>query len=429
VPFSGNSGKDTQFTEWYLDGAAKTLGWLIGVHRQAGWLRDLFILQPGFGLRPNFTYGSAEYQRQACIASDWDRQIAVYAGMPNVFIQCTWIDGIHPYAADLAVVSNQAAWYRLQVLGTAIGKGKRMSGENTATDWTYLDEDRVFQLDALKQGYRDMWFLTYPSLSAASNPIVDLPHTTQNVTYLRDSTTTLPTLLKPTAVSSPVLYLTASAGVSASGGLITQWNDQTTNANNTATVSGTARPTLVSSGGPNGLPYVSFNGTANILTLASSPFNLAAYTVFIVARTYASGGFMGKIGGAAGDSLRKLEFGMSPGGQFYTRAGSDTEYNEYYSQNSLFNSWHLYSATMRAGNDFDMNVDGANETRNVADGTISAAFKPTPFNSQLLALGREGINGGFSHVDIAELMIVPTAVDVATRQRIETYFRLAYRLF
>lgn len=429
IPFTGDGTKDTQFTNWYLDAAARTLKWLIDAHRQAGWKRDLFILQPGFGLRPNFVYGSDDYQRQACVGSDWEGQIAVYSSMTNVFIQCTWIDGIHPYATDLTVVSNQASWYRLKTLGENAGKGKRMSGENTATDWTYLDEDRVFQLDALAQGYRDMWFLTYPSMAAASSPVVDLAHTAQNIIYHANSAAALPTLLPPTAVCSPLVYLTASSGVSATGSAVTQWNDQTANGNNTATASGTTRPTLVASGGPNNLPYLSFDGSANMLTLAASPFNLATYTIFVVARTYQAGGFMGKIGGAAGDSLRKMELGMSSGGQFYTRAGSDTDYNEYFSQNSLFNTWHLYSTTMRAGDDFDMNIDGANETRNVADGTIGFAFKPTPFNNELLAIGREGTNGAFSRIDIAEILIIPTAIDQATRQRIETYFRLAYKLF
>ncbi|MGV9002191.1 MAG: hypothetical protein ACOH18_04555 [Candidatus Saccharimonadaceae bacterium] len=429
VPFSGNAGKDTQFTDWYLDAAAQTLQWLITVHRSAGWKRDLFILQPGFGIRSTMPYGSDDYKRQACIASDWDRQIAVYGTMSNVFIQCTWIDGIHPYGSDLSLTSNQAAWYRLQEIGKTVNKGKRMSGENTATDWNYLDEDRIFQLDALVQGYRDMWFLTYPSLAAATNGVVNLAHTTANIAYLRDSTSPLPTLLKPTAVTSPLLYLSASSGVIATGGAITQWNDQSSNGNNTITASGTARPTLVSSGGPNGLPYVSFNGTANVLTFPSAPFDLAAYTVFVVARTYGAGGFMGKIGGTSGNSLRKFELGMSSGGQFYTRAGSDSEYSEYYTGSSLFGGWHVYSATMRAGDDFDMNVDGANQTRNMADGTLSSAFHPTPFNSELLALGREGIGGGFSHIDIAEVLMLPSALDVATRQRVETYFRLAYKLF
>jgi hypothetical protein len=429
VPFSGDSGKDTQFTEWYLDSLATVLDWLIKLHRTSGWLRDVFILLPGFGIRDTFAYGSADYQRQACVGSDWERQVAVFAHMPSVHMQCTWIDGIHPFATDLTVKSNQAAWYRLLEIAQDSGKSKRIAGENTAINWTYLDEDRVFQLDALAQGYRDMWFLTYPSLAAASSPVVDLPHTAANITYLRNKAAPKPVLLSPTTVSTPLLYLTANTGVVSSSNAVTQWNDQSGQGNNSIVASGAMRPTLHPTGGPNNQSYLAFNGTSNYLTFASAPFNLAMYTIFILARVHTSGAFMGKVGGAAGQTLRKLEMGMSPGGQLYTRAGSDTEYNEAYTSNSMLGAWHLFSTTMRAGNDFDMNIDGANQTRNVADGTINFSFFPTPFNNELLALGREGAFGGYSQVDIASVMIAGSALDVAARQRVETYFRLAYGVF
>jgi hypothetical protein len=89
----------------------------------------------------------------------------------------------------------------------------------------------------------------------------------------------------PTEISGCVGWWDASdaASITQSGGLVSQWNDKS-GLNNHATASGSARPTLTA-GGLNGRSVMTFDGTANAMTVAANAaFNSNDLTYFVVFR-------------------------------------------------------------------------------------------------------------------------------------------------
>jgi len=112
-----------------------------------------------------------------------------------------------------------------------------------------------------------------------------------------------------TAVSSPTEIAgcvgwwdaSDSASITQSGGLVSQWNDKS-GQNNHATASGSARPTLTA-GGLNGRSVMTFDGSANAMTVAAnSAFNSSDLTYFIVFRqaSAANKGVYTKLSATAG---------------------------------------------------------------------------------------------------------------------------------
>jgi hypothetical protein len=89
----------------------------------------------------------------------------------------------------------------------------------------------------------------------------------------------------PTEISGCVGWWDASdaASITQSGGLVSQWNDKS-GLNNHATASGSARPTLTA-GVLNGRSVMTFDGTANAMTVAANAaFNSNDLTYFVVFR-------------------------------------------------------------------------------------------------------------------------------------------------
>jgi hypothetical protein len=113
----------------------------------------------------------------------------------------------------------------------------------------------------------------------------------------------------PTDISGCVGWWDASdaSSITESSGVISQWSDKS-GLGNHATASGTAQPTLTA-GGLNGRSVVTFDGTANAMTVsANAAFNTANLTYFIVFRqtSTANKGVYTKLNATAGT----LGFGL-----------------------------------------------------------------------------------------------------------------------
>jgi hypothetical protein len=92
-------------------------------------------------------------------------------------------------------------------------------------------------------------------------------------------------------------YVNSTSGVTASGGLVSGWNDLSGNGNNFTGAVG-SQPTLTTVPGQfEGHPVVQFNGSTSVLTMANPT---TPHTVFIVGETTLAGNTLGGIWGAPG---------------------------------------------------------------------------------------------------------------------------------
>lgn len=87
-------------------------------------------------------------------------------------------------------------------------------------------------------------------------------------------------IASPLEIQNCALWLDAGLGVTESGGVVSQWSDQSGNANHAAQSNASLRPTVTTFSGQ---PVISFNGSTQYVTLTSNLTNVEA-TAFAVAR-------------------------------------------------------------------------------------------------------------------------------------------------
>lgn len=106
---------------------------------------------------------------------------------------------------------------------------------------------------------------------------------------------------RPTDISGLFAWYRSDLGVTESGGLVSQWNDQSGNGRNLSEA--TNKPTYSSSGGPNSYPTIVFDGTNDMLsctfTALSQPFS--AFAVFKIDTMEATSGII--CGAASGERI------------------------------------------------------------------------------------------------------------------------------
>jgi hypothetical protein len=108
-------------------------------------------------------------------------------------------------------------------------------------------------------------------------------------------------LADPIAALSPTLWLKADAltGAYADEDVVDAWPDSSGNGNDAAQGTFAAMPTYHASGGSNGMPFVSFDGTDDTLLFGEESLT-GDFTLCVVARAF--GGFFMALGGATDGS-------------------------------------------------------------------------------------------------------------------------------
>jgi len=423
VPYgTANAAQTAQFIAWYLASLKAFMLWQITQIR-AGYAGDLFMMHPGFGLRPDFAVTDAGYKTDASEGTDTNGMMAAYAGMARVYPHGTWTDGIHPYGIDLTTTKNTAAWYFFMQNAKKYGFS-RISGENTGSN-SDTDALRVFEIDAVPAGMTDPWWHEYPSMK--DNVHASIARVGALAKRFRTPGAARPPAVPPlqSAVQSvsPLLCLQAENAVQLDG-LATGWNDTSGRGLNATAQTGAARPAYNVGGGPGGRAYLTFDGVAQFLSFAGATLNVPAHTIFAVVRarnTTATTGFMTKSGGTFNTAdYRRMELGLSSGGNPYFRSGAETTYTEFVPPAALTSNWYLYGVTVRTGSDFDLAMNGAPQSKT---GPLTVTAQATPQN---LLIGQGAPGAEWTPCDVAAIMIYGSALSTAQRQAAETVIRLTY---
>lgn len=229
--------------------------------------------------------------------------------------------------------------------------------------------------------------------------------------------TSLPAIVTVSIGETPaeghlVLSLESDAGVSATGGVVSGWNDSSGRGNDLA-AGGT--PGVTST--PTGLPAVSFDGVDDVLQrgagLTAMPSGNADRSVFLVTRyrSVGMGGFSwgnascNRLFGTTVDTAGRLAVqGWCNGNDFSTSvAGSGT-------------GWLVQTAVLSAG-----------ELRQYKDGALAQIVAHT-FNtsSGSIVLGAEHDLNPHLAMDVAGVLVYDQALGNTQRQAVEDYLRSKY---
>jgi hypothetical protein len=227
----------------------------------------------------------------------------------------------------------------------------------------------------------------------------------------------------PTEISGCALWLDASdaSTITQSGGVVSQWRDKTVNARHFS-ASSTAQPAYT--GTLNGLPVLTFNGSANTMTgnsaAQSAIRNLAGYTVIAVCKPASvAAGERLLLGAGATVIFRIGQQDSRPyaGGR---RVAADALENITSSATGalVVGTAHIHSATV---NHTSQTLSGRLSGAEYGSDTTYMASGLSENSDLSINVGSQSSGYGFYNGDIAELIIFNTALSTADRARVEAY--------
>jgi hypothetical protein len=214
------------------------------------------------------------------------------------------------------------------------------------------------------------------------------------------------------------LHLEADKGVAATLGTVSGWTDQSVEANDLTAV---GDPQWVTVNGPNGQPYVAFDGVGDKLERASNvaglPLGAANRTVFLVTRYQtASPASNPTTGLVYGTNSAEGAFGLvgnAGSGNLGVATGGGT--NLATTAQGLGAGWLVQSALFEGGTLRQYKNGTLLETASPALNTVAGA----------LLLGGS-LDGSNSDMDLAAVLVYNRALTAAERLRVEAYLQHKY---
>jgi hypothetical protein len=228
-----------------------------------------------------------------------------------------------------------------------------------------------------------------------------------------------------------VTWLRADAGVTSSGGNVSQWTDQSPFGNNAVQASGGNQPTLTSNA-INGEPALTFNGSSSYLSIPDNPtLRPSAMTVIAVASSAGTGGGYTHILGKP----------------YYSSSSWNAPYSSYeLSINSTGVPFFNCSVAGTGGYDGAGTVVNLNQPYLLAgmyDGTnvsfwqnggtpattsISGTLDNGDSTTKNLVIGQASVNSPREYFNgqIAEVLIYNRVLSAAELQQAETYLAVKY---
>lgn len=168
----GSPAQDATWASWYEGSLGEFVHWYITQLRDDGWQGPVYVLEPSYGLRENWAPRSFEYEQQVALGTDYAVQMDSYDTLANVWPWSTWADDAEPYyRPGDSVESDMAAWRELLVLARQRGIAARIMGENTGGGGSAAIERLTG--GALAAGYRGIFYLDYPTLTADGDSLLD----------------------------------------------------------------------------------------------------------------------------------------------------------------------------------------------------------------------------------------------------------------
>ncbi len=246
------------------------------------------------------------------------------------------------------------------------------------------------------------------------------------------------------APGSPVVELESAHGVITAGGLVSQWNDQSGFGNHVVAV-GTEQPAFNPAiTTPSNAPAIRFDGVNDRLVrtisdgvagLSGLPPGNADRSLFIVARFYDAAAWGGV---AYGDAASNQTFGVGvvgPGnseGRFVLQgfgAGNDlvSTTSGYSAATQTAGQWTILAAVLSDGT-ATLYANGsviASWTHNYDTDLTNLALLSGIASSRLV-IGEEIGEAGHIQLDLATVLVYPTAASESFRMEVETYLTAEY---
>lgn len=274
-----------------------------------------------------------------------------------------------------------------------------------------------------------------PIISLSSTQIVAFAGTYDAGTYdcrienLGGATDSAPQSLKITATSDPSVVFGAQldawwrsdSGVSLSGGVVGQWTDKTSHAYIIG-ATGTGRPTYnTSSSNFGSFPSITFNGTTNALSLATS-VSLGSTTqecMFIVYRevTNATNRVYFDMSTAAAATVYRLQSNGTnpPTPQFVDTAGTATQPNTV----TVGTPAQFYACVNSSGH--NLAINNSTPTTTTFTDTVAST-------SMSVTIGATSGLASFSNIEVVEAFLVSGAPTTTQLANVAAYENLRYNL-
>lgn len=199
-------------------------------------------------------------------------------------------------------------------------------------------------------------------------------------------------------------------------GAISQWNNRASNSYHLTQANSGFRPVITETG-INGLGAVRYDGTDD--TMVNTDVSVVPKTAYAVARTDSVNGWRRilSMGSTSYDQVAFVGLGTQNNPYFTTLFGPGTVWNDLNANTPL----QTFSGAAIVG----FTNDGTTATP-YYNGTAQNTKTGTTTTATFLAVG--GIAGQFWQGDIGELLICSSALDTATRQKLEGYLAWRWKL-
>jgi len=208
------------------------------------------------------------------------------------------------------------------------------------------------------------------------------------------------------------LWLEADAGVTESGGLVTDWDDQSGNGNNAIQGNPANQPTLIASQ-INGKPAVYFNGTSWLELPTGFLYNYPEVSIFIVARPNNLGA-NGCLLGPSDNALTGMEIQFY--GDGWIRLNAAVKY-----------STGFFTADTFTLSDLTYDSTETNANNNGVPLGAQPGGAPLNYNG-IYAIGMYA-SGYTVNTDIAEILIYNRVLTPAEILQVEQYLNTKYDLY
>ena len=233
----------------------------------------------------------------------------------------------------------------------------------------------------------------------------------------------------PASISGLSAWFKSDAGVSTVGSAVTTWNDQSGNGNNASAIGVPNRPVL-NTGGINGLPYITFDGTnSEMQTTTGASIGSPSHTIVVIGRiTSVPGGTRGMATYGKGSGAGGLE--TSTVGQSTALPGSGWWYG---GQNDNTTGEGASSTPDTSPHTFIKIFDNATTTvTGYEAASVVVARNTGVYNIQTNALAIGTYYGGFAPgrcpCDLYEIIYYNKALSIQERQQIAAYATGRYGL-
>ena len=222
---------------------------------------------------------------------------------------------------------------------------------------------------------------------------------------------TPPSTFLPTDISGLALWLRSDLGISLNGSTVSEWADQSGNLANALQGNASLQPAYSSSGGPNGVPYLSWTAAGNSVALAATLTVNQPSEYFIVCRNLNSGG----------NFVRLIDCGVN---DLQTYVDNTQQVNMYSGADFATGN----SLTLSADSIVDNIFNGASSQSAVNGGTLATGNAGASNGNGTVTIGNSGGGGGSWVGRIYEVIVYNQTLTSDQRILINTYLSNRYNI-